>query len=128
MKRLLLSLLKPVRLLEVRHPHGHLAVGGRTAVIVKAAGFGSIGRGADLQVVDGAFDGVVFVDVIDNHAVVAARGLLVRRRQLVPVTPVALPAMPSSPRPLPPPHLAVTVPVVALPVCTVCVDVSFEVP
>ena len=124
MIRLLRSLLRPLRLVTVEHPHGGIAVGGRTALIVRAEGHGRLGRGADARVVDGAFDGVVFVDVIEGHAVVEARGLLRRDRRQVPVTVVAAPTLPSPPRPAPSPVVEVAAPAAALP----RFDVSIEVP
>jgi hypothetical protein len=124
MKRLLLSLFRPLRLVAVEHPHGGIAVGGRTAFIVRAEGFGTLGRGGDARAVDGAFDGVVFVDVQGDHAVVEARGLLRRDRRRVPLTVVAVPPLPPPPRPALPPTPEVAAPAAALP----RFDVSIEVP
>lgn len=123
MKRLLLSLVRPLRLIAVEHPHGAIAVGGRTALLVRALGHGTLGRGDHARVVDGAFDGVLFVDVVGDQAVVEARALFRRQRRAVAVAAVTVPPAPPAPQPALPEFPEVTVPTVALPAFTVSIEV-----
>ncbi len=122
--RLLLQMVRPARLVEVRHPHGHVAVGGRTTLYVRVLGHGSVGAGDDVIEVDGAFDGLLSVPVVAGLAVVEACGLPWRQRRHVAVVDVAMPSVapplcPKLPTVSPPPT-----PVTALP----SFDVSIEVP
>lgn len=123
--RLLLRIVRPLRFVEVRHPHGQIAVGGRTSLHIIARGHGTLGAGDERIDVDGAFDGLLQVTIVGDVAVVEARGLPWRQRRRVPVVVVPLPAPP------PPVHTALplvapppTPPAISLP----AFDVSIEVP
>lgn len=129
MSRLLLflrSLFSPVRLLDVRSPHDGLVVlspgaGGAAPLVVKARGYGRLGRGENAVVVNGVFEGVVFavvdVDVQSGRAVCVLHvsGLFGRKRTL-PVRIVPLPRLPEAPVPT-------SAPAVALPSFVVSLEV-----
>jgi hypothetical protein len=120
----LLQVVRPLRFVEVRHPHGQVAVGGRTTLHVVARGHGTLGSGDARIDVDGAFDGLWRVAVVDGVAVVEARGLPWRQRRHVAVVVVPLPAPPPPVRPALPLVVPPTAPAVELH----AFDVSIEVP
>jgi hypothetical protein len=122
--RLLLQVVRPARLVEVRHPHGNVAVGGRTTLHVRVRGHGSVGAGADVIEVDGAFEGMLRVPVVAGVAVVEACGLPWRQRRHVAVVDVAMPPSAPSVCPALPTVSTPPAPVTALP----SFDVSIEVP
>lgn len=122
--RLLLQLVRPARFVEVRHPHGHVAVGGRTTLHVRVRGHGTIGAGSDVIDVDGSFDGLLRVPVTAGVAIVEARGVPWRQRRRVAVVDVALPPPAPPVRPALPIVAPPSAPATALP----SFDVSIEVP
>lgn len=121
--RLLCMAVRPARFVEVAHPHGHVAVGGRTTLHVVVRGHGTIGWGRDVVDVHGAFDGLLTVPVVDGVAVVEARGLPWRQRRRLPVVMIPLPPPPSPPRPLLPTVPTLPAPATALPSFVVSVEV-----
>jgi hypothetical protein len=121
--RLLRMFLRPARFVDVRHPHGHFAVGGRTILQVVVRGHGTVGAGADVVDVDGGFDGLISVPVVDGVAIVEARGLPWRQRRRVSVVRIALPTPPSPPQPSLPAVQPVSPPSTALPSFAISIEV-----
>ncbi len=123
------SLVSRPKVEHLEHPHGALAfAGGRTALIVRATGTGTLGSGANRREISGGFAGVLFVDVpnaIGRVAVeVPVRALVFRHARTILLDVIAAPPpAPAAPVPTPAPSLVAPTCSPALPTLSVRLEV-----